>query len=244
MLGPRKGTRVNAAARSLAVLALAAALHAASLAAQDPFGDPPRPNFSTGDRISVGLTFAVAIPRGDFDQFAGTGLELNAHLLFVNRDGWLGLRVSGAGAFYQAIGQGVAGIGNLRLSNRTGTLDVGPQVTLPWGPVRPYGFASVGGTYIRTDPSITGLTNPLTQEDPVYNDVTHAFAVGGGVYVPLTTGDRSISLDFGARYRWNGRTRFLESNGITLVSPGRVTLNPTRVSPRLLILSLGVAVGL
>jgi hypothetical protein len=190
------------------------------------------------------LTLAVAIPRGDFDEFAGTGLELNAHMLVVNRAGWLGLRVSGAGAFYRAVGQGVAGVGSLHLSNRTGTLDVGPQVTLPSGSVRPYGFASLGGTYIQTESSITGLTNPLTQEDPVYNDVTHAFGLGGGVYVPLTAGDRSISMDFGARYRWNGRTRFLDGNGITLVSPGQLSLNPTRVSPRLLILSLGVAVGL
>lgn len=233
----------TAAAVRLAVgLILATTLVASSLAAQGPLGGPPRPDLRRGDRVSLGLTLAVEIPRGDFDEYAGVGVGLSAHILVTNQAGWLGLRVSGEGAIYQSVGTPVVGVGQLSVGNRMGMLGVGPQFTVPTGPVRPYGYAAVGGVFVRTDSSISGLPN-LLGEDPVYTDVTHMFELGGGLYLPLTSGARSVALDLGARYRWNGDTRFLGGRGVAL-NQGQLTLTPIRQSPRLLVLSLGAAVGL
>ena len=228
---------------TVAVLALLAALNAPPLAAQGPLGDPTLADLSIGERTSLGLTAGVAIPQGEFGDVAGLGFELIAHVLVVNTAGWLGLRVSGAGALYGAVSSPVVGIGRLSSGSRMATLDLGPQIIAPSGAVRPYGYATLGGTFALTDPSIESGINSVAQP-PTYSDVTHVLKVGGGLYVPLAAGARSISLDFGAHFRRNGDTRFLTGDGVTLLQPGELDLNPIFVSPKLLVLSLGVVVGL
>jgi hypothetical protein len=234
---------IAAISRIAAVLAVTIAVHGQTLTAQVPLGDPLRPDLSIGDRTSFGLTAGVGIPRGEFDEVAGVGFELIAHVLVVNTAGWLGLRVAGAGAFYREAGSPVTGIGRVSARSRMATLDIGPQLIVPDGTVRPYGYATFGGTFALTDPSVeSGIYS--VSETPAYSELTHVFKVGGGLYLPLTAGERSISLDLGAHYRRNGDTRFLRADGVTLVQPGEVGLSPIALNAELLVLSLGVALGL
>jgi hypothetical protein len=234
---------VAAAARTVVVLVLAPTLHASSLTAQEPFGPPAVPEFSLGDQLSLGLTAGVSIPRGPFAEFAGLGFELKAHVLVVNRAGWLGLRVSGSGVFFREADSPLYGGRSLSVRNRMGALDLGPQVIAPTGRVRPYGYGTIGGVFVLTDSSLDGLTT-FQSYDPVFSEVARVVTLGGGMYVPLTEGSRSVALDFGAQYRWNGGTRFLDGGGINFGSLGQPGLDPIAVSPRLLVLSLGVEIGL
>jgi hypothetical protein len=221
------------------VVVLLAALHPLALSAQDPLGDFPR---SLGDRMSLGLTAGVSIPQGEFSDVAGVGFELVAHVLMVNEARWLGLRVSGTGALYGKVHSPVVGIGRLSTGSRMATVDLGPQIIAP-GVVRPYGYATVGLTLALTDPSIDGWAGGGFQQAS-YTDVAHVLKMGGGLYVPLTRGERSISLDLGAHYRRNGGIRFLTAAGVALAQPSELSLSPTALNPKLLVLSLGVAVGL
>lgn len=229
-----------------AACALLATIHAPALRAQDPgpFGGPRRPpEMSIGNRASLGATLGVVIPQGELSEFAGTGVEVTAHLLLLNQGGWLGLRVSGSGALYDAVDSPVGGVGRLSVRSRTGTLDVGPQVMASRGSMRPYGFGTLGGTFALMDASIDGAVNPISQPSAL-TDVTYAFKLGGGFYVPLTHGERSISLDVGSHLRWNGGTRFVDGDRITVGPSGQVILDPTRVTTRALVFSAGVTVGL
>lgn len=226
-----------------AYAACAAVIATSPLAAQGPVGEPRRPDLWSGDRASLGLTAGLAIPTGEFRGVAGLGFELTAHLLLVNSGRWLGLRVSGSGAIYRAVSSPVTNVGRLSAGNRMATLDLGPQILAPRGVVRPYGYATLGGTFAVSDPSIEGWVDPLFQP-PTYSDVTYVLEVGGGLYVPLTAGERSISLDLGAHFRRNGATDFLRVDGIALAQPNQLSLNPSAVGPKLVVLSLGVVVGL
>lgn len=218
---------------------------AAPLGAQipGPFGEPRRPEATIGSRTSLGVTLGVVIPQGKLSEFAGTGFEVTAHMLLLNDGGWLGLRVSGSGALYDAVASPVGGVGRLSVRSRTGTLDVGPQLVASHGSVRPYGYGTVGGTFALMDPSIENAVNPISQPSAL-TDVTWAFKLGGGFYVPLTHGERSIALDVGSHFRWNGGTRFVGGDGITVGPSGQVLLDPSRLTTRALVFSLGVTMGL
>lgn len=224
---------------ALAVAALASILVAPALTAQQTLA----PEMPSRDRLSVGLTFGLAYPQGEFSELSGVGFELSGHLLIdLDRAGWTGLRLAGTGSIHpeQAVGTPVSGLGRLSVRNRLGSLSVGPQLTVAHGVIRPYGYSTVGLIFVDTDPSFGGAGGSLSDVSG-YADLTHVVTLGGGLYVRFSAGPRTIALDLGAQYRWNGDTRFVGRDGVVL-TPNGVAVDPLDVSADLVVVRFGVAV--
>ncbi len=224
---------------------LLAALSQAPLAAQRPTDGLLTPEVTLLERLWGGLTLGVQIPRGELGDFVGVGYELRANLLVdLVSDGLLGLRLSGTGTYFpdQSVGTPVSGLGSVSVGNRSVSLDLGPQVTVPSGPLRPYGFATVGAAFIRTSHSLGGSLSPDPYA-PDYSDLTHVLSLGGGFYIPVSSGDRSIALDLSAQHRWNGDARVLGENSVTPGVSGFL-FDPIEVGADVFVVELGVVVGL
>lgn len=236
----------DTAARHLVGLVIALLAVLASQAdparAQDLPGERMLPERLMGNRTSLGFAVGIAIPQAGFAEFAGVGVEATATLLVENRAGWLGLRVSGEGALFRSVDSPVTGGGRLTAGSRTASLDVGPEVMVSEGSLRPYGYGTVGGIFALVDSSIEGGINDASRP-PTFSDVTYVFKVGGGLYIPVTTGERSIMLDLGTHLRWNGDTRFLRGDALTLTPTGQFDADPVTVGGRLLVFTVGAVVG-
>jgi hypothetical protein len=217
---PRRPART---ARAAALL-LTAALPPAALPAQSRFG---------------GALAAVASqPLGDFRQNAKWGFGGDgAVTLAVDRRGILALRGEGSIVAYSAgrrefaaaVGFGAQVVLEEEARNRISTWSIGPQLTVPAGPVRPYAAGTVGLAHFSTATTIrvpeyetsTGRAETL---DARTNFSHTGKTVGGvgGVLVPLAVLGLDLGsamLDVGVRYQRNPRARF--------VRPGDVRLNAT-----------------
>jgi hypothetical protein len=106
------------------------------------------------------LNFAVSQPIGDFSNFIGTGYGLTGGFVWnLDRDRVFGIRAEGGFVQY-----GSETIGGCLVSCRvpvdvTTTNDIafggiGPQISVPAGPFRPYVNATAGFTYFFTHSSI------------------------------------------------------------------------------------------
>jgi hypothetical protein len=207
-----------------AALLPASALLPAALPAQSRFG---------------GALAAVASqPLGDFRQNAKWGFGGDgAVTLAVDRRGILALRGEGsivgysAGrrAFAAVVGFGTQVVLEEEARNHIDTWSLGPQLTVPVGPVRPYAVATVGLAHFSTAttirvPAYETSTGRAETIDARTNFSHTAKTVGGvgGVLIPLAGVGLDLGsamLDVGVRYQRNPRAQF--------VRPGDVQLNAT-----------------
>lgn len=220
---------------------------AAPAAAQDAFPtDVPR--------VYFGIQGVYARPVAEFGDYVkhGGGLDLSAALP-VTRGNALALRADGGFIVYGSETRRVcfsATVGcrillDLTTTNSIAYLNVGPQLMLPTGPVRPYINGAIGGAYFGTTSSVDGVdgNDDDFASTTNFDDITFAWNAGGGVLVRLSSGNTPVFLDLGARYHGNGEVEYLKRGDIVDNPDGTITITPTRSEANLVTFQLGVSIG-
>lgn len=211
-----------------------------------------------GDRLvraRAGGSFTIAAPSGEFDDYVGTGWGLAGHFtLNLAGEGALGLRAEGGYINYgretkrvclsQTVGCRIQV--DLTTSNDILYFNLGPELSLPFGPLQPYANLSGGFSYFATVSSVEGSGNPDSEDfarTTNFDDFTWAWQAGTGVRIALPWGVNPWYLDFGVRYHTNGEAEYLRKGGIIDHPDGSITLNPIRSEANLLAIHIGVTAG-
>lgn len=206
----------------------------------------PRTTFAQNDdvptapinvRMSAGLGLTFAQPTGEFRQYidSGFGIDFNAAIPF-DRQGILSARLEGGFTNYgnETIRVPLSStIGNLIMvdvttSNNIFSFGVGPQITFPNGPIRPYATTTIGGSYFATQSQVEGSSNhtPFAQSTN-FDDFVFSLAAGGGFLIPLGSHEGTrLMLDLGATYHHNGPTRYLREGSLQDIRDESVTIVP------------------
>ena len=210
-----------------------------------------RSRWETGpSRFTLVGDLLVAQPKGEFaTQLDTEGFGANIGGIFrLDREGIFNIRADLGGMQY---GSETFYVPYLPITGRV-SLDVettnnsfwgsiGPQITVPAGPVQPYVNAAVGFVDLVTRTSVRGSDSEYEYASTNNSDdVTSAWIFGGGMYVPF--GRRSDwKLHAGARYFYGGEATYLKEGDIQDNPDGSVTLFPRTSKTHQVTWQLGVA---
>ena len=209
---------------------------------------------SASQRFYGGGGLLGAQPLGEFSDYVDVGFGVGGHVLMRLDDrGIFGLRADGGFLNYGSETNRVplsSTIGgriqvDVNTSNNIFFFGVGPQLLMPTGSFRPYLNAGVGFSVFATTSSVEGANNsePFASDNN-HSDVTLAYGAGGGFYIPVYRGGKSVvSLDLGARYHSNGRVEYLREGSIRDLPNGDIEITPTRSRADLVTYHLGVSIG-
>lgn len=213
------------------------ALAAVSLVATSADAQRRRPSsWERGpSRFTLVGDLLVAQPKGEFATQLGTeGFGANVAGLFrLDREGLFSIRGDIGGMQY---GSETYYVPYLPITGRV-SLDVettnnaywgsiGPQITVPAGPVQPYLNAAVGIVGLVTSTSVRGSDSEYEYATTNNSDdVTSAWIFGGGLYVPLGR-QNTWKLHAGARYFYGGEATYLKEGDIQDNPDGSITLFP------------------
>ncbi|MFO7261654.1 MAG: hypothetical protein DIU52_010900 [bacterium] len=241
--------------RAPVALLMVASLCLPTAAAAQMWGAQPGQTAAAPVRAQAGGAVFVAQPVGEFDEYVDVGFGLGGHVLLrLDPAGVIGLRVDGGFINYgreskrvclsQTVGCRI--LVDLVTSNDILFGTIGPQLAVPSGPVRPYVNGGIGLSYFATTSSVRGTSS--SDDDFArtknFDDVTLAWAAGGGLYIPLRIGSTTFAIDLGARYLLNGEVEYLREGGIEDHPDGSITLHPTRSDANLLVWNIGVSFGI
>ena len=206
------------------------------------------------ERFAGGLTLTVSQPVGEFRRFARAGFGVTANgVAGIDPAGVLGLRVEGGaqnyGRFSTPFQQSGLLIGipaRQVTSNDVYWGAVGPQVTLPLGPVRPYGFATIGVANFATTSRLLGAgldgrSQTFWQSTDLSN-WSRTEAWGGGLRVRVARQNAtSVNVDLGAQRHYIRQARYLAPGAI----PGQTALSALSSFGRadFLTYHVGISVG-
>jgi len=206
-------------------------------------------------RARAGGAFTIAAPAGEFADYVGTGWGVNGHFtLGLAGEGALGLRF-GAGfinygnetktvCLSQTVGCRITV--DLTTSNNIGYANLGPELSLPVGPLQPYVNLSAGFSYFATMSSVKGTGN-VSGDDFAnttnFDDFTFAWQAGAGLRIALPVARLPVAIDLGLRYHTNGEAEYLREGGIIDHPDGSITLNPIRSEANLVAINIGVTAG-
>lgn len=203
--------------------------------------------------VLAGIAFTYAVPQAEFRNNVrqGFGGDGNVHFKLDRRGiaslgAELGFLTYGRETQRVPLSSTIGGRINVDLttSNNIFWLGVGPQLTAPSGPVRPYVNGSAGFAFFWTESSVRGRWD---DEDFAstnnYDDLTFAWTGGAGVLIPVGA-SRQGAIDFGVRYHGNGNTRYLKRGDIIDLPNGNVQLRINEGETPLLMWRLGLKWGL
>jgi opacity protein-like surface antigen len=242
------GAGVWAVAVGTALGGMAASAILTGVSAQEVYSDS-RPVVAMG-----GLNFIVGVPTGEFQDYIDAGFGLNVNgVVPVKRNSPIALRADIGFLVYGSETKRVCfseTVGcriqlDVTTTNSIFFGNIGPQLMLPTGAIRPYVNAGVGFSYFNTSSSVDGSAN---NEDFArttnFDDATMAWAAGGGVLIRLSSGNVPVLLDVGARYNSNGSVEYLKKGDIHDNPDGSIVITPTRSEANLITLNLGVSIGI
>ena len=208
---------------------------------------PPGPS-----RTYVGLGLLLGQPVGDFHRYVGVSGGIGGHVLHqFDGQGIVALRADVNFLIYGHQSRSFQPFANAPEIQGRVTTDntiifggIGPQLMAPTGQVRPYITGAVGFAYFATSSSVSGQNgNESLFNTTNFHDETVAWNGGGGLYIPVRTGLRPISIDLGAQYQANGRVRYLRSGSIQQTG-NSISFTPVESQANLIIYHLGVTIGL
>ena len=131
------------------------------------------------------------------------------------------------------------------------TFGAGPQLAVPFGPIRPYVAGTVGFARFATNTSInlpsdqssTGQKETL-DDQTVSSDFILSLAASGGIRFELPFLGRGILGDLGVRWHRNGEAEYVSSEGVVYNGRGSPTITPTRSEADFLVYRLGIVIPL
>lgn len=216
------------------------------------YGQPRRSRLA--GRFLGGLTLTVSQPVGEFRRFARAGFGISANgVATADRAGVLGLRLEGGAQNYgrfstpfQQNGLLIAVPARQVTSNDVYWGSIGPQVTLPLGPVHPYGFATVGIANFATTSRLLGAgldgSSQTFWESTDLSNWSRTEAFGGGVRVRVARQNATVvNLDLGAQRHYIRSARYLTPGSV----PGLTQLSVLSTLGRadFLTYHVGISVG-
>jgi hypothetical protein len=187
--------------------------------------------------IAGGAAFTYAQPTGEFRDYINQGFGIDVHgaIPFDSR-GIFSVRIEAGFTNYgnEKIRVPLSStIGNLIMvdvttSNNIFAFGLGPQVTVPSGPVRPYAAATLGGSYFATQSRVEGTNNQTPfAESTNFDDFVLTLTGTGGVLVPLGRHEGArFLLDLGSSYHHNGPTRYLREGSLRDIQDDSIDLIP------------------
>jgi hypothetical protein len=238
----------------IGAFALLFAVAATPAFAQDSTRPPVHSRQSEFALRSAGeLTVVQSRPTGEFGTNIGLGYGGNAAYLYqLDRAGILSLRADvgfidyGNESKRVPLSSTIGGRIQVKVStnNYIVPVSVGPQLTWPTGSVRPYVNAGFGGQFFFTESSIDGTNDSYSGLSTTnQHDETHAWVLGGGVYVPVHSSKVNVMLDAGVQYFTGGRAQYLRPGSIIDLPNSQIQINPLESSTQMLVVRLGVRIG-
>jgi len=198
----------------------------------------------------VGVYGALLLPSGQFQRFVDWGGGLGLYFVpGLTWGGTLGLRIDGSALWYGHESFDVwlgprmpYDYARVSTDNLIAAFGIGPQFTIGSGPVRPYGFGTIGGSYFATV-SHSG-TSEYAASSTNFDDWSLALAAGGGLLVEISRRHNPVWLDLSAQWTHNGVTDYLREGSIVETADGGLRVYPIRSEANHWSFRLGVAVGL
>jgi hypothetical protein len=198
------------------------------------------------------LNFAVAQPIGDFGKFIGTGYGLTGGFVWnLDRDRVFGIRAEGGFVQYgsETIGGCLVSCRvpvDVTTTNDIGFGGIGPQVSVPAGPFRPYINATAGFSYFFTHSSIgdSDEYDSGAYDHTNHDDLVFAVTGGGGVLIPVSMRTIPVLLDLGATVHRNGQASYLRKGSIRDLPDGNIVVNPIRSDANFVTYRIGVSIGI
>jgi hypothetical protein len=130
-------------------------------------------------------------------------------------------------------------------------LGAGPQLAVPFGPIRPYVGGSIGFARFATNTAIK-LSGDYTEtgqeetidEQTVSSDFILSLTASGGIRFELPFMGRGILGDLGVRWHSNGEAEYVSSEGVVYNGAGVPTITATRSDADFLVYRLGIVIPL
>jgi hypothetical protein len=201
-------------------------------------------------RFAAGAAFSYAQPKEDFRGNVGNGLGLTATFHYhLDRPGWTSVRVDGSFLQYGReerrvpLSRTVGGrvLVDVSTTNTIVGLSVGPELAVPYGPVRPYLNGAFSGLQFRTVSSVSGtdmFDEPLASSTNL-SDWTRAWVVGGGLRVPVGGEVSNAAIDLGVRYHRGGQAAYLREGSIIDNPDGSISIIPLVSRTPFVVYSIG-----
>lgn len=206
----------------------------------------------TTKRSIFGISGTLARPVGEFQNFVDWGGGLSMYgLVNLKPEGPLGVRFDGSLMSYgrESLRRPLSTtiqrvLIDVTTSNLIASVGVGPQVTIGHGPLRPYGFATVGLSYFATVSAASGSSNgePFASSTN-FDDLSAALSGGAGLLLRLSQGKHPVALDMSVQTVYNGRMSYLRKGSLLEAADGSISFIPIRSSANLVSFRLGVAIG-
>ena len=247
MLRPARNLSVRSALAALAAVELISAT-ASTLTAQ---AGPVRRSTSSPPRAYGDITFAVSQPLGAFNDYIGEGYGVTGGFVWnLDRDRVFGIRAEGGFVQYGNERTGACFIScrvpvDINTSNDIVFGGLGPQITVPAGPVRPYLNATAGFSYFFTHSSVSSNNDYDNVFDATnHDDAVFALTGGGGFLIPLSMRRTPVLLDLGATFHRNGEATYLRKGSIRDNPDGSIEIDPIRSEANFITYRIGVSIGI
>lgn len=228
----------------IALTGLLAVAHAA--AGQSP---PSSPDSSAArlPRWRVGVAADIGQPLGDFKRQVKNAAGGQGYaLLRLDRDAVVSLRLQGGWLNYGSESQRTC-LGSppycrvavdLTTANGILSLALGPQLSLPIGRTRMYGYGLVGMSRFATLSGLGGgLLPDFIAADENFGDTGMLMTGGLGLEVPV---HRRAAIDIGVGYERHGKRDYLIKGGLTDKPDGSLGMDIKRSNAELLAIRIGV----
>ena len=188
------------------------------------------------DRGAFGANFVVAQPLGEFRRNGDVAGGLS--VFGVTSGSPLALRIEAGWMAYDAQYQGY-GVSTL---SQIGAIGAGPQLTLGHGPLRFYGFATIGGSLFWSNASYDGCGCSGT--DWLDGHATTMRSAGGGVLLGISAGHTPIAIDLGLRGVRHDRVTYVPAGGLTQNSDGSFSAQQVTTPVDMRVYQIGVSIGI
>ena len=198
------------------------------------------------------INFAVSQPLGAFNDFIGQGYGLTGGFVWnFDKDRVFGLRAEGGFVQYGNERTGICLVTcrvpvDVNTSNDIAFGGIGPQITVPAGPLRPYLNATAGFSYFFTHSSVSGENDYDNNyfDATNHDDAVFALTGGGGFLIPLSMRRTPILLDLGATFHRNGEATYLRKGSIKDNPDGSIEITPIRSEANFVTYRIGVSIGI
>ncbi len=193
------------------------------------------------DAGSAGLTLVVAQPLNEFRRNGDVAAGVTGFAVVgLDRTASIGLRIDGGYLVYDAAYRGYG----ISTTSSIGSLAIGPQITLGQGPIRPYGFATLGGSAFWTSVSDNNYCGCYDSDVFLLNGrFTTVTQVGTGLLITVSRRRTPVALDLGVRDVRHAQVRYVPAGGITENADGSFTVERVETPVRMRVFQLGVSVG-
>lgn len=231
--------------------ALAGLLTLASTASGQQAAPPADSTVVPIPRWHAGLSADVGQPVGAFKQHVKNATGAQGHVLLrLDKHGLTSLRLQGGWLNYGHESQrsclGTAPrcrvAVNLTTANGIFSAALGPQISLPLGRVRAYGYGLLGMSRFATLSGLGGgLVPDFVAADENFSDSGLSWGGGIGLQLPV---HRSTSVDIGMGYESHGERDYLIKGGLTDQPDGSLAFDIKRSKAELYAFRIGISTAI